>query len=103
MVKEGRKLIMLDDLILDVGWYADYHPGGAFVINHNIGREVDKYFYGGYALEEGMLGWNHSNVSRKIVNSLAIGIIEQHAEIFLTKLDHEKTIIINNDTRTLTF
>jgi hypothetical protein len=76
MIKEGRKLVTLDDLILDVEQYAEYHPGGAFVINHNVGREVDKYFYGGYALEDGMLGWRHSNISRKIVNDLSIGVLE---------------------------
>jgi cytochrome b involved in lipid metabolism len=27
------------------------HPGGKFVIEHNIGRDVSKFFYGGYSLD----------------------------------------------------
>ena len=30
---EGESLCLLDDLVLDIGEYARYHPGGAFLIS----------------------------------------------------------------------
>ena len=47
-VKIGRKLVILDDLVLDVSSYLYNHPGGQFLISHNIGRDISKFFYGGY-------------------------------------------------------
>lgn len=50
-IRQGEALIVLDDLILDVSEYQFYHPGGKFVIEQNIGRDISKFFYGGYAQE----------------------------------------------------
>ena len=30
---DGESLCLLDDLVLDIGEYAKYHPGGAFLIS----------------------------------------------------------------------
>jgi len=49
--KQGRKLVILDDLVLDVGKYMSFHPGGQFLLKANIGRDVSKFFYGGYTME----------------------------------------------------
>ena len=43
--------MILDDLVLDISKYKFYHPGGMFVLQHNIGRDISKFFYGGYQLE----------------------------------------------------
>mmetsp|Transcript_17074 Transcript_17074/g.26407 ORF Transcript_17074/g.26407 Transcript_17074/m.26407 type:complete len:158 (-) Transcript_17074:1061-1534(-) len=47
----GEKLVILDDLVLDVGSFMDDHPGGRYSIEQNVGKEVSKYFYGGYRYE----------------------------------------------------
>ena len=47
----GQELVVLDDLVLDISKYKFYHPGGLFVLEHNIGRDISKFFYGGYQLE----------------------------------------------------
>jgi cytochrome b involved in lipid metabolism len=44
-------LVLLDNLVLNVGEFMNQHPGGRFLIRHNIGHDVSKYFYGGYCLE----------------------------------------------------
>jgi hypothetical protein len=52
------------------------HPGGAFVLNRTVGKDISKFFYGGYALDSNSdvvtSGsahiWNHTNIARKIVN-----------------------------------
>jgi len=50
-IKAGKRLVILDDLVLDISKYIDYHPGGKFVLNINSGRDISKFFYGGYSLE----------------------------------------------------
>jgi cytochrome b involved in lipid metabolism len=48
LVLKGKHLFILDDLVLDLTDYIPNHPGGAFLLQHNIGRDVSKFFYGGY-------------------------------------------------------
>lgn len=38
-------------MVINVTPYLDNHPGGKHLISHNIGRDVSKFFYGGYALD----------------------------------------------------
>ena len=47
-VKAGERLVILDDLVLDVTKYMYAHPGGRYLLEANIGRDVSKFFYGGY-------------------------------------------------------
>jgi len=69
-------LVILDDLVLDVGDYMDNHPGGRFLLSHNIGRDVSKFFYGGYALDGNISNkakvHRHTNVARSQVDTLAV-------------------------------
>jgi cytochrome b involved in lipid metabolism len=86
MIEEGRKLVILDELVIDVESFISRHPGGRFALQHNIGRDISKYFHGGYSLE-GNLGPNpvqghkHSNYARKIVNQLAIATFEKQTTV----------------------
>jgi len=105
LIAQGEKLVVLDDLVLDVSAYMKFHPGGAFLVEHNLGRDISKFFYGGYALENdrGQKGFAHSNLARKIVNELAIGIMYREAEIVHYQIDHIKTVKINDKIRTINF
>lgn len=49
-VAKGRPLVIFDNLVLDVGDYPAHHPGGKFNFTHNYGRDVSKFFFGGYNL-----------------------------------------------------
>ena len=74
------QLVLLDDLVLDVKSFIGSHPGGKFFLKHNIGKDISKFFYGGYSMEGNLgkkpaSGHAHSNYARKIVNDLAIGKI----------------------------
>ena len=71
------KLVLLDDIVLDVSGYMDNHPGGRFTLEHTLGTDISKFFYGGYGLDgntvhKGVKRKNHSNVARDVVNTLAI-------------------------------
>jgi hypothetical protein len=49
-VDGGEDLVILDDLVLNVANFKNSHPGGKFLLQHNIGRDISKFFYGGYVL-----------------------------------------------------
>lgn len=71
-MEEGEKLVILDDMVLDVSKFMSNHPGGRFAIEQNVGRDISKFFYGGYSQEPStsLEPHTHSNDARKIVNSL---------------------------------
>ena len=89
MIKEGRSLVILDDMILDVGKFADDHPGGKFSLMNNIGREIGKFFHGGYSLEATDLVDHHSHSAsaKKIAMSMVIGYLDRRATERVMKLD----------------
>jgi len=80
-IVNGRQLCILDDLVLDIGKFINQHPGGRFVLQHNIGRDISKFFHGGYSLEGNLgtqpaRGYAHTALARLIVNDLAIAVFE---------------------------
>jgi cytochrome b involved in lipid metabolism len=75
--EEKQMLVILDELVLDVTEYMENHPGGKFLLEHNKGRDISKYFYGGYGLDgnlvyKGAKPHTHSNIARAIVESLSV-------------------------------
>lgn len=75
-VKSGKKFCILDDFVLDVSLYASRHPGGRFLIDATVGRDVSKYFYGGYKMENAKSNkdgpYRHSMMARKTVSTLIV-------------------------------
>lgn len=75
-------MVILDELVLDVTDFIKWHPGGEFVLEKNIGRDISKFFYGGYTLEGNIgvtsppSGWTHTNYARMIVNDLIVARYE---------------------------
>lgn len=43
-----RKFVILDNYVIDVADFIEHHPGGQFVLKHNIGRNISKFFHGSY-------------------------------------------------------
>ena len=78
-VENGENLVILDEFVLDVSTFMWTHPGGRFSIKRNIGRDVSKFFHGGYSLENiAPVGpHEHSDLARKICNDLIIGYLEE--------------------------
>ena len=77
-VKQGEQLVILDEYVLDVSWWGDEHPGGKFSISANIGRDVSKYFHGGYSLEtiDKLPHHAHSTDARLVVNKLIVARLQ---------------------------
>ena len=77
-------LVILDDMVLNIRNFAYCHPGGEFLLVHNVGRDVSKFFYGSYALDGNHNNpagrnnrWAHSNIARKIANRHCIGALSR--------------------------
>ena len=75
-VEKGEKLVILDNLILNLNGYERQHPGGKFTLIKNLGRDISKFYYGGYALvqNQGAFGVHaHSEASKRIVKQMIVG------------------------------
>jgi cytochrome b involved in lipid metabolism len=77
--EQKTSLVILDDLVLDVSDYMSNHPGGTFLLKNNVGRDISKFFYGGYSQDGNLIAngaalmvHRHSNLSRLQVNTIAI-------------------------------
>jgi len=76
-VKSGQRLVILDNLVLDLKGFERLHPGGKFSLTHNLGRDISKFFFGGYALQGGRKPHTHSKAALDIVETLIVGTIDQ--------------------------
>jgi len=96
-------------MVLDIGEFIEYHPGGKFVLCINIGRDISKFFYGGYCLEGNGVkpaqGYNHSNYARMIVQDLIVGILQKETNpaVVMCRSDKSKTHMWNKTTGTVYF
>ena len=84
-INKGEKLVLLNDMVLNVTKYMYNHPGGKFVISQNVGRDITKFFYGGYQMENygNLKPYFHSNIARSVVNDLIIGQLNVKAPKFV--------------------
>jgi len=107
MVESGHKVAVIDDLVVDMEKYLFYHPGGAFVLEHNTGRDISKYFHGAFALEN--MGknkthnWYHSTQARRIVNDITIGRYIKRAEVRLCNISVDRNTNSTGTCKTVKF
>jgi len=54
------------------------HPGGKFNLMHNLGRDISKFFFGGYSLVNvaKRIPHHHSQAALDIVKTLVVGVIK---------------------------
>jgi len=77
-------------MVLDISKFILHHPGGKFVLLQNVGRDISKFFYGGYSLENNLgpqpsRGYTHSNYAKMIVNSLIVGVYDKNVITAITE------------------
>lgn len=80
---EKRNIVLIDNLVLDIKDFLKFHPGGRFVLEKNIGRDISKFFYGGYSLvnSKKQKPHKHSQKALKLAKSMVIGFIEGEKDI----------------------
>jgi len=70
-------LVILGDLVLDVGEFMKYyHPGGRFVLTNNIGQDISLSFYG-VSCNDGQASdvtHMHSQIAKMIANDLVVAM-----------------------------
>lgn len=72
-------------------------------MSQNIGRDVSKFFYGGYSLESYVTPHHHSNKARIAVNSLIIGVLEKNVDSRIMKVKSSTFANNNESIRTIKF
>lgn len=101
-------MYVFDNLVLEVkADFIELHPGGKFNLTHNKGRDISKFFFGGYNLvnKPGVIRrpWHHSQAALDIVRGFIIGVIEGQEKVG----DHDFKIAnkqgVNDNTSTFTF
>ena len=65
-----RKLALFNDYVVDLTAYAFEHPGGKFVIQQSDKKEIGKYIYGAYSMENNVSPHKHSLMAMNIVEKL---------------------------------
>lgn len=102
--------MLLNEMVIDVTKYIGHHPGGKFLIKINNGRDISKFFYGGYCLDGNLNGnpnegYVHSNYAKMVCNDLTVGIYERetHPMSINCFVDKKKTHMWNKTTGTVTF
>ena len=90
-------------MVLDVSRFRFNHPGGTFLIEQNIGRDISKFFYGGYSLEnyDYVAPNAHTNIARMVVNTLVIARLTSNAPV--TKAKIQERTKVNDFAQTITF
>lgn len=107
-VSKGQKLVLVDDLVVNIEEYIDHHPGGKFVLEHTIGQDISKFFFGGFSLEDNSdpktKGYHHSYAAYSIVNELTIATFEEDIPCSVVEVTNDKTRMydVNADTKTVT-
>lgn len=74
-------------------------------MEHNIGRDISKFFHGGYAMSGNtsdpsdiVSRIQHTNFSRWIASELAVGRLVKYANTFKTEIDESMTTKITENT-----
>ena len=103
-VKQGEKLVVLDEYVLDVSWFMDEHPGGRFSVEANIGGDVSKFFHGGYSLEtvDKLPHHTHSTDARLLVNKLIVAKLQNVQEKVMT-IVNSSAANVSETSRTIKF
>lgn len=107
MVEAGHHVAVIDDLVVDLAKYHFHHPGGAFVLKQNIGRDISKYFHGAFSMENmgsaRVFNWYHSTNARRIVNSLAIARYIKRAPVRIVNIFFERSTNSTGTCKTFRF
>ena len=75
--KKKKHYVVLDNFVLNLKSYYRVHPGGRFVLEKNYGRDIAKFFYGGYQLvnpkdPNHQNFHNHGAIATKICESMVL-------------------------------
>ena len=65
-----KTLALFNDYVVDLTSYAFEHPGGTFIIQQWNKKDIGKYIYGAYSMENSVSPHKHSFIAMKIIEKL---------------------------------
>lgn len=68
--KSDKKLALFDNYVVNMGGYVFEHPGGRYVLLECVGKDIGKFFYGAYSMENQVKAHTHSYIAGKILKKL---------------------------------
>jgi NAD(P)H-flavin reductase len=77
MVKNGKKIMFADELVIDVRHFYRAHPGGSFMIKNNLGEDAGKYMVGCSSYGGSYNPYTHTKKAFSMLKTLAIGKIPE--------------------------
>lgn len=75
VTENHKRYAFCDELILDVGRFADSHPGGKTFITETYGEDLGKYINGCSSYGKGCNPYYHTQGARLILERLSIGVV----------------------------
>lgn len=94
LIKLGKKYALFDNFVLDLTWFRHEHPGSAFLIDQNIGKDMGKYFVGSYSMENNAKPYTHSFIAGKILKKLICAELEEpYTNVLLGTDDTDLSVI----------
>lgn len=70
LLESNRKLALFNDYVIDMTNYRFEHPGGKAMIDQCVGKDIGKFIYGAYSIEDCVNPHTHSFVAHKIITRL---------------------------------
>lgn len=71
----SKKLCVIDNKVIDLKNFAQYHPGGYFLIEKNFGTDMSRYFYGVYGHNKHFKAHNHALYNWNWMEKRVVGVI----------------------------
>ena len=111
MIQENRKIEEIQNLLPRIRWILlgnrvyDVsnlnHPGGDFLIQNCIGKEISRYFFGAHSLEINQKNppHNHSIWAFNLLNSKFIGYTSPISKLFTTKGKSKLKCIVTEEAK----
>lgn len=78
-LQAGRKWVIYQGLVIDVSTFQASHPGGAYVLESNLGEDISSWFAGRGDETDASTAHVHSERARRILLKLAVGTIRVDA------------------------
>ena len=82
MLHKGRKIVIFQNQVIDIAPWISEHMGGSEVLKDVLGKEISRYFYGGFIGKGKEKAHFHSAEAIKKIEEFAIGSISTDVKLF---------------------
>jgi len=92
-LKKEKKIVFLDNYIIDVTEFIENHPGGQVHLIENINHDVSRYLYGITSINSSFQPHYHSvRTYKHIFKNMIIGVLREESGL-ITNMKKESEVI----------